>query len=144
MLQMSLEILQSFKLLFVFIILPKSKHQKVSFLNIVKGRKMNTFTKFTPRSLCSIIKFIFVDRCEMRNYEQIEKLQKHYLTILQCLLKVNHKEDRLILPKIIGILTELRNITDVFYKASTENGGHLPLIKDSAPLLMEMVTSVRQ
>ena len=29
MLQMSFEILQSFKLLFVFIILPKSKHQKV-------------------------------------------------------------------------------------------------------------------
>ena len=44
----------------------------------------------------------------------------------------------------MGILTELRDITAVFYKQSTQTAGNLPLIKDSAPLLMEMVTTVHE
>ncbi len=79
----------------------------------------------------------------MKHRDQIEKLQAHYLQILQCLLQVNHPDESLILPKILSILTEMRNITNVFYKTSSQTAGNLPLIKDSAPLLMEMVTTVQ-
>ena len=78
----------------------------------------------------------------MKNAKQIEKLHHHYLDILMCLLRVNHPNDRLILPRVIGVLTELRNLTNLYYKTSSQANGNLPLIKNSAPLLLEMVTGV--
>ncbi|CAH1789603.1 unnamed protein product [Owenia fusiformis] len=54
----------------------------------------------------------FPDRCEMTNAPLIEKKFTFLVEVLQYLLKKNHPNEPQLFAKIVGYLTEMRNLTE--------------------------------
>ena len=74
--------------------------------------------------------------------DQVRGAQERFLEALQWLLRQNHR-DALIFPRLTGVLTEMRTLTDLYHKNNEQI-----LIKNSQkgmlkipPLFWELISS---
>lgn len=57
-----------------------------------------------------IFYYLFLDRPDIENHEEVEKIQRPMVETLQMLTKVNHPEDKVFFAKLIMKLTDVRDL----------------------------------
>ncbi|GFR89766.1 E75 nuclear receptor [Elysia marginata] len=77
------------------------------------------------------------DRCELKDRDAVEKMYWAMVSALLHVLEKNRPNDRMIFPKIIGKMVELRTMSAIAMKA--HSGALFPDVLPQRPLLGEMV-----
>ncbi|GFO26636.1 peroxisome proliferator-activated receptor gamma-like isoform x6 [Plakobranchus ocellatus] len=103
----------------------------------MKTLKLSSEEMVLMKTIC----LLSPDRCELKDKKGVEKIYWTMVSALLHMLEKNKPKDRLIFPKIVGKMVELRTLSDIALRA--HGWAYFPDMFPQKPLLGEVVEHVQ-